>query len=314
MQDNLLTPENYKSPVKPFKKDITCPIFLQIFQKAYSYIQIVRVETNEDISWINLVPKNKVEIFTKYQDSFAIASPGSDEILKTWGPACDITLQLAANVLTQRRYYKTLINVMGEVWDLMEFFYGLFKIIVSYIVNESYEKSLVNNLFSFDIKRKLIILKNKEAKNNMNDLDDKKYEQNFNKNQSMINNITNNEDFSNIGIEKNYFSESVNERTYSKLRISGENKIKKDEILKNINKSCFCLRNKKRNLYKILFEEGMKLITEKLDFFIIFNNSYMVEKIKKDLSIDSSIHISEENKKYIPILEKNDKNTRNKII
>ena len=72
----------------------------------------------------------------------------------------------------------------------MEFFYGLFKIIVSYIVNESYEKSLVNNLFSFDIKRKLIILKNKEAKNNMNDLDDKKYEQNFNKNQSMINNIT----------------------------------------------------------------------------------------------------------------------------
>ena len=38
MQDNLLTPENYKSPVKPFKKDITCPIFLQIFQKAYSYI------------------------------------------------------------------------------------------------------------------------------------------------------------------------------------------------------------------------------------------------------------------------------------
>ena len=196
----------------------------------------------------------------------------------------------------------------------MEFFYGLLKIIVSYIVNESYEKSLVNNLFSFDIKRKLIILKNKEAKNNMNDLDDKKYEQNFNKNQSMTNNTTNNEDFSNIGIEKNYFSESVNERTYSKLRISGENKIKKDEILKNINKSCFCLRNKKRNLYKILFEEGMKLITEKLDFFIIFNNSYMVEKIKKDLSIDSSIHISEENKKYIPILEKNDKNTRNKII
>jgi len=58
----------------------------------------------------------------------------------------------------------------------------------------------------------------------------------------------------------------------------------------------------------------MKLITEKLDIFIIFNNSYMVKKIKKDLSIDSSIHISEENKKYIPILEKNDKNTRNKII
>ena len=83
MQDNLLTPENYKSPVKPFKKDITCPIFLQIYQKTYSYIQIVRVETNEDITGLNLNSKNKVEVFTKYQDSFVIASPGSDEILKT---------------------------------------------------------------------------------------------------------------------------------------------------------------------------------------------------------------------------------------
>ena len=49
MQDYLLTPENYTYPVKPSKKDITCPIFLQIYQKTYSYIQIVRVETNENI-------------------------------------------------------------------------------------------------------------------------------------------------------------------------------------------------------------------------------------------------------------------------
>jgi len=70
-------------------------------------------------------------------------------------------------------------------------------------------------------------LKNKEAKNNMNDLDDKKYEQNFNKNQSMTNNTTNNEDFSNIGIEKNYFSESVNERTYSKLEYLEKIRLKK---------------------------------------------------------------------------------------
>lgn len=38
MQDNLLTPEDYKSPVKPVKKDITCPIFLQIYQKIYIHI------------------------------------------------------------------------------------------------------------------------------------------------------------------------------------------------------------------------------------------------------------------------------------
>jgi hypothetical protein len=173
MQDNLLTPENYKSPVRPFKKDITCPIFLQIYQKTYSYIQIIRVETNEDILGFNLIPKKNVEIFTKYQDSFVIATPGSDEILKTGGPVCDITLQLAANVLTQKRYYKTLIDVMGETGGFMEFLYDLFKIILSLILDESYEKSLVSKLFSFDIKKKQIILKN-IVKNNKNDKKKKK--------------------------------------------------------------------------------------------------------------------------------------------
>ena len=33
MQDYLLTPENYGSPVKPSKKDITCPIFYKYIKK-----------------------------------------------------------------------------------------------------------------------------------------------------------------------------------------------------------------------------------------------------------------------------------------
>jgi len=31
------------------------------------------------------------------------------------------------------------------------------------------------------------------------------------------------------------------------------------EIIENINKICLCLRNKKKNIEKIFFEEGMKL-------------------------------------------------------
>jgi len=114
MQDNMLTPEDYKIPLKPSKKDITCPIFLHLYQQTYSYIQIVRVETDEDITGIKLNPRNNVEVFTKYQDSFVITAPGTDEILKTGGPVCDLTLQLAANVLTQRRNYKTLLDVMEK--------------------------------------------------------------------------------------------------------------------------------------------------------------------------------------------------------
>ena len=42
-----------------------------------------------------------------------------------------------------------------------------------FIVNESYEKSLVNNLFSFNKNKKLIIFKNKEDKNNIKDFERK---------------------------------------------------------------------------------------------------------------------------------------------
>ena len=318
MQDYLLTPESYTYPVKPSKKDITCPIFLQIYQKTYSYIQIVRVETNEDIIGINLVPKNKVEIFTKYQDSFVIATPGSDEILKTGDPVCDVTLQLAANVLTQKRHYKTLLNAMEEVGGLMEFFYEFFRIILSYIVNEAYEKSLVNGLFSFDIESKKIIFKNNEDKNKdygkkndkkkINFIDDKKYGKKFIISKSVNNNTTKKEDITNI--DKISLSESFNrEKTCEKFELFRENiKTRKYEKIENINKKCIFIRNKKKNLEKICFEEGMKLITKNLDISKLFNNSYIVEKNKDKLTIDSSMSISEENSKYIDIiLEKNNK-------
>ena len=336
MQDNLLTPENYKSPVKSSKKDITCPIFLHLYQKTYSYIQIVRVETNEDITGIDLIPKNKEEVFTKYQDSFVITAPGTEEILKTGGPVCDLTLQLAANVLTQRRNYKTLLDVMEEVGGLMEFLFSFFKFILSFMVNESYEKSLLNNLFSFDKKRKIIIFKNKDVKNNIDDSerindisenenDNKIYKDKYDKNKSMINYFPNFLELTNIDItsnseltpdkrksngkkEEKKAEKKTDKKTDKKTEIKTEIKTdKKNEeygIVENINKICLCLRNKKRNLEKIFFEEGMKLIKEKLDISNLFVNSFRVEINKEQLIINSSFPITKENREYIAILEK----------
>ena len=318
MQDNMLTPEDYKSPGKPSKKNLTCPIFLHLFQQTYSYIQIVRVETNEDITGIDIMPKNKVEVFTKYQDSFFIANPGSDEILKTGGPVCDLTLQLAANVLTQRRNYKTLLDVMEEVGGLMEFIYAIFKIILSFIVNESYEKSLMNNLFVFDIKRRLITIKNKDFKNNnINDSknDSKKINDSENdsnkindginisdKNNSMINYLSTSEDLANKNItSKSELPPDKKEKTKKKV----EKKIRNYEILENINKICLYLRAKKRNIEKIFFKEAMILITEKLDISNLFANLFRVEINMEQLTINSSsFPISKKNREYITNLEK----------
>ena len=277
MQDNLLTPENYKSPVKPSKKDITCPIFLQIYQKTYSYIQIVRVETNEDITGLNLNSKNKVEVFTKYQDSFVIASPGSDEILKSGGPVCDLTLQLAANVLTQRRNYRTLLDVMEDVGGLMEFLYAFFQIILSYIVNESYEKSLVNNLFSFNVKKRIILFNNKTNK-----------KEKIKAEQSSIPIVPH--DRNSLSIQKTE---------------SRENKTEKYNLVEDINmkisKICLCLRNKKRNIETILYEEGMKIIMERLDIYNIFINSYLVDENKEQNIPENNYKIIMRNNSKIKI-------------
>jgi hypothetical protein len=48
---------------------------------------------------------------------------------------------------------------LGEIGGLMEIIYSFFGVICSIIADFLYEKDITNNLFSFDIKNKLIIFK-----------------------------------------------------------------------------------------------------------------------------------------------------------
>ena len=89
----------------------------------------------------------------------------------------DITIQLSPNVLTQKRTYVQLIDVLGDVGGLMEIVNMIFNVICSLIVNILYEKSLVNNLFNFDLDKKLVILKDRNIKK----LNDEHKEENINK-------------------------------------------------------------------------------------------------------------------------------------
>jgi hypothetical protein len=157
MEDNLLSPEIYETPVEPQRKDINAPVFLSIYQKIYSYIQIVFIETDNDITGLNFLAENKVEQYPKYDNSMLIAAPGDPNIISTPGkPVCDITMQLHQKILTTKRKYTTLLEVLGDVGGLMELIYSFFNMICSFIMEISYEKNLVNNLFAFDLKRKVI--------------------------------------------------------------------------------------------------------------------------------------------------------------
>ena len=311
IQDNLLTPDNYKSPVKAFKKDIQSPIFLQLYQKIYSYIQIVRVETEEDILGFSFNPKNKMEVFTKYQNSYVISAPGTANILKTGDPACDITLQLDANVLTQTRYYTTLLDVMGEVGGLMEFLFTFFNVILSFRVGEIYEKSLVNDLFAFNKSTKEVILKKIDVKKEIKDLESKDDQKlNFHQSDSKIykeNNKLHRNIKSMINPKEIDINKDLNKKKKTDISDSTvtnlDEKPEKDDIIENIDKICLLLRSKKRNIEKVCFLEGKRLIKENLDIENLFINSYLVGNNRSIFHQNKYVPISEKNRKYFTSIE-----------
>ena len=61
-------------------------------------------------------------------------------------------------------------------------------------------------------------------------------------------------------------------------------------VIENININplfLYCL-NKKRNIQKLLFEEGNKLLAINLDIMNIFDKLYLVEKMQKNLNIEGN--------------------------
>ena len=149
MQDIELTPQDYKNPVQVREKDISGPVYSDLYQKIYAYMQITQIETDEDIIGFGL-DDVKNEKYLKYDESWIISAPMGKNIFAGAGePLCEITIQLSEKVLTQKRSYTTLFEVLGDVGGLME--------VVS---------SIINNLFQFDLDKKLINLKEPKKKNN----------------------------------------------------------------------------------------------------------------------------------------------------
>ena len=168
MQDLELTPQIYKTPVQFERKDIQGVAFKNLYQKIYTHLQIVNIETDEDIlGFKDFQIRN--EKYLKYDESFVHTNPREKDIYNTPGePLCTVIIQLAGKVLTQKRTYPKIIDVLGEVGGFMEVIYSFFKVILILITDILYDISLVNNLFSFNIDKKQIIikdLKNKEIEN-----------------------------------------------------------------------------------------------------------------------------------------------------
>ena len=169
IEDVDLSPFKYYNPSQPIEKGMQGPTFLTLYNSIYAYLKIVNLETDIDIIGFEGLSDIKTKQFLKYEESWIITSPSPHaQGLNPKYPIADVTIQLSAKVLTYKRKNTKLIEVLGDVGGFMEVFRSLFNIIASLITDILYDKALINNLFSFDLDKKFIKIKNNK-KNNQND-------------------------------------------------------------------------------------------------------------------------------------------------
>jgi hypothetical protein len=174
MQDVVMTPKDYDNPSLARNMDIQGPVFSFLYQSIYTYMQIVNLETDQDWLGFEALSDIKKEQFLRYEESWIIAAPSPHMYgLQAMTPVCDITVQLSAKVLTTKRANTKLIEVLGDVGGLMEVVWSAFNILSIFITDLLYDIDIVNSLFSFDLTRKIVLLKKDGNENyDLSDVDE----------------------------------------------------------------------------------------------------------------------------------------------
>lgn len=160
LQDVVMTPKNYDNPSEARTMDIRAPIFSGLFQNIYTYLQIVNLETDQDWVGFEALSDIKKEQFLRYEESWIVAAPSPHMHGLVQGiPVTTVTIQLSAKVLTTKRTNTKMIELLGDVGGLMEVVSSVFNIISIFIADLLYDIDIVNTLFSFDLSRKVVMMK-----------------------------------------------------------------------------------------------------------------------------------------------------------
>ena len=162
MQDIELTPKNYSQPIRGRDVDIFTTIGKRLFREIHVYYQIVNIETNLDFIGLDDYENINSESYLKYDEMVVMSNFLETDIYETGESFCDVTIKLSDNVRTERREYTKLMTILGDVGGLMEVLLSLFRIMCSFSVDILYDISLVNNLFNFDLEKKLIVNKKRD--------------------------------------------------------------------------------------------------------------------------------------------------------
>ena len=186
MQDIELTPEDYKESTKPRVKDISVAVSSSLHIDAYAYLQVVNIETDEDIFGLGTSNNIRKEKYLKYDQAQILYSNGKLDLDNPGVPLVSFTVGLSEQELTETRTYPKLIAVIGDVGGFMEVtetrtypkliavigdvggfmevIFSGFSVLAAILTETLYQKSLVNHLFSFDLDKKLVLIKQNNIK------------------------------------------------------------------------------------------------------------------------------------------------------
>ena len=223
-QDIELNPNDYKTPFRVKSADVYTIVGKRLFKEVHAFFQVVEVQTDMDWLGFNEFQNYKSEQYLKYDEMGEMNNIIDENIYETGKSFCDFTIKLSENKRIEKRTYTKLLTILGDIGGLMEVIFTIFKIISSSSVDILYEISLVNNLFNFDLNKKVVILKENESeKKNSNDINTIDVEPKINK---LVNNFKKSRNY-----DRNELDE-YNESTGTGNRFNEENHKNK---LQNIN-------------------------------------------------------------------------------
>ena len=164
MQDIDLTPQDYEKPIDYRLKEVSLTVASDMYLEVHSYWRVVNIETDEDIFGLGTSNNIRKEKYLKYDSAQILYSTNKLDLDNQNSPLITFTVGLSEQELTETRTYPKLIAVIGDVGGFMEVIFSLFGLIATVLTETLYTKSLVNHLFSFDLDKKLVLIKKKNIK------------------------------------------------------------------------------------------------------------------------------------------------------
>ncbi len=259
-----------------------CPIRLDQFQTFVGYYQLVNIETENNLFGFEVFSDIKAEKYIIYHSALIM----SYEMIKGQPIVMTYNIMLKENSLTNQRSYTQLIDILGDVGGLMEVIESIFGVFCIFVTDILYDKTMVNNLFSFNLNTNMVKIKTKPKGWNTNNPNDSNSNTHSNKTLIFNNNNHNN------GNDYNY-NNNNNEDFFEKKTLEFSKKPPPKPIESNTNKTKLNLKKsiKHENAFNINNNSSertsyIKKSTVKIPKKSFFKNNNPKNEVYKDNGFD----------------------------